>query len=137
MKKCENTQQRVIISISCVEHQPAPYTVSPILVKCHISIPRENVRKPMVLKQHFQKQPPEVSYKERCSWKFCKILKKTPVPEPLFNKVAGLRLAILLKKRLWHSCFHVNFAKFLRTPLQNTSCGCFCIFENYFSKAYC
>ena len=28
----------------------------------------------------------------------------------------------LLKKRLWHRCFPVNFAKFLRTPfLQNTS----------------
>ena len=34
--------------------------------------------------------------------------------------------ATLLKKRLWHSCFPVNFAKFLRTPfLQNTSTGCF------------
>ena len=32
-----------------------------------------------------------------------------------FNKVAGLRPATLLKKRLWHSCFPVNFAKFLRT----------------------
>ena len=30
--------------------------------------------------------------------------------------------AALLKKRLWHRCFPVNFAKFLRTPfLQNTS----------------
>ena len=39
-----------------------------------------------------------------------------------FNKVAGLRPATLLKKRLWHRCFPVNFAKFLRTPfLQNTS----------------
>ena len=38
-----------------------------------------------------------------------------------FNKVAGLRPATLLKKRLWHRCFPVNFAKFLRTPfLQNT-----------------
>ena len=38
-------------------------------------------------------------------------------------KVAGLRPATLLKKRLWHSCFPVNFAKFLRTPfLQNTNC---------------
>ena len=28
----------------------------------------------------------------------------------------------LLKKRLWHRCFPVNFAKFLRTPFsQNTS----------------
>ena len=33
-----------------------------------------------------------------------------------FNKVAGLRPASLLKKRLWHRCFPVNFAKFLRTP---------------------
>ena len=33
-----------------------------------------------------------------------------------FNKLAGLRSATLLKKRLWHGCFHVNFTKFLRTP---------------------
>ena len=34
----------------------------------------------------------------------------------------GLRPATLLKKRLWHRCFPVNFAKILRTPfLQNTS----------------
>ena len=38
------------------------------------------------------------------------------------NKNAGLRPAILLKKRLWHRCFPVNFAKFLKTSfLQNTS----------------
>ena len=34
----------------------------------------------------------------------------------LFNKVAGLRLATLLKRRLWHRRFPLNFAKFLRTP---------------------
>ena len=28
----------------------------------------------------------------------------------------GLRSATLLKKRLWISCFPMNFAKFLRTP---------------------
>ena len=33
-----------------------------------------------------------------------------------FNKVAGLRPANLLKKRLWHRHFPVNFSKFLRTP---------------------
>ena len=38
------------------------------------------------------------------------------------NKAAGLRFATLLKRRLGHSCFPVNFAKFLRTSfLQNTS----------------
>ena len=36
-----------------------------------------------------------------------------------FNKVAS---ANLLKKRLWHRCFSVNFAKFSRIPfLQNSS----------------
>ena len=44
-----------------------------------------------------------------------------------FNKVAGLRPATLLKKRLWHSCFPRilrNFQEYLF--LQNTSGGCFC-----------
>ena len=32
------------------------------------------------------------------------------------------RFATLLKRRLWHTCFPVNFAKILRTPfLQNTT----------------
>ena len=51
------------------------------------------------------KQSPEVFYEKRCSWKLHKIHRKTPVPESL-----------LWKKRLWHMCFPVNFAKFLRTP---------------------
>ena len=39
-----------------------------------------------------------------------------------FNKVASLRPATLLKKRLWHMYFPVNFAKFLRTSFtQNTA----------------
>ena len=39
----------------------------------------------------------------------------------VFNKVADLRPATLLEKRLWHWCFYVNFAKFLRTSfLQNS-----------------
>ena len=36
-----------------------------------------------------------------------------------FNKVAGLRPATLLKKRLWHKRFPVNFSKFLRTTFFN------------------
>ena len=44
----------------------------------------------------YQKQPPKVLYENRP--------------------------ATLLKKRLWHRCFHVNFAKFSRTSfLQNSS----------------
>ena len=39
----------------------------------------------------------------------------------LFNKVAGFRPTNLLKKRLWHRCFPVNFTQFLRTPFYRTS----------------
>ena len=43
-----------------------------------------------------------------------------------FYKAEGLRPATLLRKRVWHRCFPVNFVKFLRTPfLQNTSGYCF------------
>ena len=63
--------------------------------------------------------------KNRRSYKFRKIHRKTPVPSFFVNKVAGLRPATLLKKRLWHRSFPVNFVKFLRTVrtafLQNTS----------------
>ena len=51
------------------------------------------------------------------SYKFCKIHRKTPVPETFLNEIAGLRLATLFKKSLWHECFPVNFTKFLRTSI--------------------
>ena len=48
-----------------------------------------------------------------------KFIGKHLCQSPFFNKVAA---AMLLKKRLWHRSFSVNFAEFLRTPfLQNTS----------------
>ena len=63
-----------------------------------------------------QKQPTKVFYRKRCSYKFHKNL----CQGLFFNKVAGLRTATLLKKRLCRRCFPMTFAKFLRTPiLQN------------------
>ena len=32
------------------------------------------------------------------------------------KKIAGLSLQLYFKKRLWHMCFLMNFAKFIRTP---------------------
>ena len=44
----------------------------------------------------------------------------------LFCEINSLRPTTLLKKRLWHRCFSVNLAKFLRTLFsQNTPSGCF------------
>ena len=34
----------------------------------------------------------------------------------VFLKISGLRPATLFKKRLWHKCLPVNFAKFFRAP---------------------
>ena len=46
---------------------------------------------------------------------FSKFTGKHLLQSLFFNK-KSLRLATSLKKRLWHSYFPVNFAKFLRTP---------------------
>ena len=67
---------------------------------------------PATFLKYSQKQPPEVFCKKKCSLKSHKIHRKTPVPES----------ATLLKKKLWHRCFPVNFVKFPWTPFsQNTS----------------
>ena len=51
---------------------------------------------------------------------FSKFTGKHLCQSPFLTKVAGLRAATLLKKRLWHRRFPVNFAKFLGIPfLQN------------------
>ena len=42
---------------------------------------------------------------------------KTPALESLLNKVTGPQACNFTKKRLQHSCFPVNLAKFLRTPI--------------------
>ena len=63
---------------------------------------------------------------QRCSVRegvlrnFAKFTGKYLFQSLFFNNVACT--ATLLKKRLWHRCFPVNFAKSLRTPFsQNTS----------------
>ena len=48
---------------------------------------------------------------KRCSYKFRKIHRKTPVPESLFNKVADLRPETLLKKETLAQLFSCEFCK--------------------------
>ena len=59
---------------------------------------------------------PEVFCKKGAYTNLAKFTGKHLCQSLLFNKVAGLRSATLLKKRLWHKCFPVNFGKFLRKP---------------------
>ena len=86
----------------------SPYSYFPILLKvlgctCYRSSHRRYSIKKGVLKS------------------FAKFTGKHLCQGLFFNEVVGLRPATLSKKRLWHRCFLVNFAKFLRTSfLQNT-----------------
>ena len=67
-----------------------------------------------------QKQPPEVFYKKDDLKNFAeftgKHLCRPAKPQASGHATSGLRPATLLKKRLWHRYFPVNFAKLLRTP---------------------
>ena len=67
----------------------------------------------------FRSSRPEVFCKKDVLRSFTKFTGKHLCQNLFCNKVAGLRLAgpaILLKKRLWHRFFPMNFAKYLRTP---------------------
>ena len=91
----------------------------------------------MVLEKHclniiyfLQKQLLEVIYKKSVLKNFAKLTGKHLFQNLFFNKVAGLRPATLLKKRLWNRCFPINFAKFLGSPFYRTTPGdCFCPYQ--------
>ena len=57
-----------------------------------------------------------LNVKKRLLRNFTKFTGKHLCQKLFVNKIAGLRPATLLKKRLWHRCFPVNFVKFLRRP---------------------
>ena len=58
---------------------------------------------------------PDVFCKKGVLRNFAKFTGKHLCQSLYFNKVASLRPGTSFKKRLWHKCFPVNFAEFLRT----------------------
>ena len=70
----------------------------------------QNPSSPFVRSSH-----PEVFCKISVLKNFTKFTGKHLCQSLLFNKVAGLRPATLLKKKLCNRCFPANFVKFLRT----------------------
>ena len=64
---------------------------------------------------HARSSRPELFCKKGVLRNFPKFTGKHLCQSLIFNKVAGLRPATLLKKRLWYRRFPVNFVKFLRT----------------------
>ena len=74
------------------------------------------------LTKNNQKRHQKCSLKQGVLKNFTKFAGKHLCQNLFFYKVVGLRPATLLKRRLWHRCFSVKFAKFLRKPfLQSTS----------------
>ena len=67
-------------------------------------------RKAMLFLWDKRKPLPGAVLSKRCSQKFRKIHRK-------HTCTSGLRSATLLKKKLWHRYFLVNFAQFLKTPV--------------------
>ena len=64
----------------------------------------------------FRSRLPEVFYKNIVTKNVAKFTENH-----LCQSLASLRATTLLKKRLWHRCFPVNFVKFLRTPFYRTA----------------
>ena len=60
----------------------------------------------------YRSSRPEVFYEKGILKSFTKFTGKHLYESFFSNKVTGLRPATLLKKRLWHRCFLVNFVKF-------------------------
>ena len=65
---------------------------------------------------------PMVFYKKDILKSFAKFTRKHLCRRFFFNKVAGLMSATLFRKKLWHRCLPVNFAKLLITPIFKNIC---------------
>ena len=68
----------------------------------------------------FRRSRPEVLYKKGVLTDFAKFTGKHLCHSLFFNKVTALKPVTLLKKRISHRCFLVNFAKSLRTFFYGT-----------------
>ena len=68
-----------------------------------------------------QKKPPKLIYIKKVFLRNSQNSQENICARVFFKKVKGVRPGTLLKNKLWHRCFPVNFAKFLRAPvLQNS-----------------
>ena len=67
----------------------------------------------------YKSSRPKLFCKKGVFKNFTHFTRKHPCQSLFVNKKSS---SFLLKKRLWHRCFPVNFAKFLRTPISKNIC---------------
>ena len=65
----------------------------------------------MIIGKRIQKQPPDVFCKKRCSEKYCKIHRKTPVPESLFLIKFHASACNFIKKETLAQVFSYEFCE--------------------------
>ena len=98
-------KHRVIVNLSIKNFFCKSYLLNKLLLEIFTVWIANNV----------QRQPPEVLRKKV----FLEILQSSQenaCDRVSFLIITTLVITTLLKKRLWHRCFPVNFVKFLRTP---------------------
>ena len=69
-----------------------------------------------IMEYAYHSSDPTEAVTRRCSWKFCKFQRKTPVLESPFTKVPELQACNSIKMTLQHKCYTVKYGEFLRTP---------------------
>ena len=84
----------------------------------------------------FRSSRPKVYCKKGVLGKFAKFTGKHLCQTLFFNKVADLRPATLLKNRLWHRSFPVNFMKFLGTSFSRSTSGWLLLFNFIYDYPY-
>ena len=115
MSLCWKLYVSVLLNLRKCNLQIKTYNCSPVFIKF-------SCQKMSSIFSLFRSSHRRYSVRKGVLRNFAKFTGKHLCQSLFFNKVAGLRSAALLKKRLWRLCFPVNFVKFLRTPfLQNTS----------------
>ena len=67
---------------------------------------------------------------------FTKFTRKHLYQSLFFNNIADIRPATLLKKKLRHRCFPVNFVKLLWSPFLQNTCGRLLLFSFQVSGIY-
>ena len=106
-----NTSRQLLLTDICFQRSiewVTPTVTYADLVQTHIEEPVTYLR--------CRSSRPELFCKEGVIRNFTKFTEKHLRQSIFFNEVAGLMSTTLLKKRIWHRCFPVNFVKFLRTP---------------------
>ena len=105
----ENTRKAVYCKTMCAVSQTQILILKPHFPKYYV-----NDHWALLATEAFI---PEVFCEKGVLENFAKFTGKHLCQSLFFNKVAGLRLAILLKKRLWHRCLPLNFCKVSKNTL--------------------